>query len=67
MISAFVKSPDIDVVTQLSLKQAILKILDEHPVRDEVENRVRIFVILHLWNLDTKLSIMFSILESVEI
>ncbi len=25
------------------------------------------FVILHLWNLDTKLSIIFSILESVEI
>jgi hypothetical protein len=25
------------------------------------------FVILHLWNLDTKLSIMFLILESVKI
>jgi hypothetical protein len=41
VLSAFANSDKVDVVTQLSIKQATLKILNEHPVQDRFENMTK--------------------------
>ena len=41
VLSQFVTNPNIDVVTKLSIKEATLKILNEHPIGDEIEKKVR--------------------------
>lgn len=37
VLSAFAKSDKVDIVTRLSIKQATIKILNEHPVNDKIE------------------------------
>jgi len=41
VLAAFATNDKIDVVTQLSIKQATLKILNEHPVNDSLENMTK--------------------------
>lgn len=41
VLAQFTKNPNIDVATQLSIKEATLKVLNEHPVNDDIEKRVR--------------------------
>jgi hypothetical protein len=41
VLSQFAINPNVDVVTQLSIKEATLKILNEHPIGDHIEKKVR--------------------------
>tara|TARA_B100001778_G_scaffold312867_1_gene296895 strand:+ start:65 stop:256 length:192 start_codon:yes stop_codon:yes gene_type:complete len=38
VLCAFANNDKVDVATQLSIKQATLKVLNEHPVQDGIEN-----------------------------
>ena len=44
VLSQFATNQNIDPVTQLSIKQATLSVLDDHPIGDEVENKVRALI-----------------------
>jgi hypothetical protein len=44
VLSQFATNPDIDVVTRLSIKHATLKVLDEHPMEDAIETKVRLLM-----------------------
>lgn len=41
ILSQFATNPNIDVSTRLSIKQSLLIVLNDHPVNDEVEKKVR--------------------------
>lgn len=41
VLSQLATNPKVDVVTQLSIKEATLKILNEHPIGDPIEEKVR--------------------------
>jgi len=41
VLASFSTNENIDIVTRLSIKEATLKILNEHPVKDNIENKVR--------------------------
>lgn len=38
VLAAFANSDKVDVITKLSIKQATMKVLMEHPVNDKLEN-----------------------------
>jgi hypothetical protein len=44
VLSQFATNPNIDLVTRLSIKQATLKVLDEHPMDDAIENKARLLM-----------------------
>ena len=44
VLSQFATNPIIDPATKLSIKEATLKILNEHPIGDAVEKRVRLIM-----------------------
>lgn len=41
VLAQFATNPHIDVVTKMSIKEATLKVLNEHPIKDDVEKQVR--------------------------
>ena len=41
VLSALATSDEVDVVTKLSIKQATLKVLGEHPVDDKLERMTK--------------------------
>lgn len=41
VLAQFAVNTEIDIVTRLSIKEATLKILDEHPLNDDLEQLVR--------------------------
>jgi hypothetical protein len=41
VLTALATNDKIDVATQLSIKQATMKVLTEHPVNDRIENIVK--------------------------
>ena len=41
ILAALSTSKYIDVATQLSIKQSTIKVLNEHPVKDNLESRTR--------------------------
>lgn len=42
VLTALATNDKVDVATQLSIKQATMKILDEHPVNDNLEHLVKL-------------------------
>jgi hypothetical protein len=38
----FATNPNIDIATKLAIREATLKVLNEHPVNDKIENHVKI-------------------------
>lgn len=41
VLAQFAVNTKIDVVTRLSIKEATLKVLDEHPIGDIIEQKVK--------------------------
>lgn len=41
ILSQFATNPNIDISTRMSIKQSLLIVLNDHPVDDEVEKKVR--------------------------
>lgn len=41
VLTQFAVNPNIDPVTKLSIKEATLKVLNEHPIGDDLEKIVR--------------------------
>ena len=41
VLSQFATNPNIDLVTKLSIKEAVMAVLDEHPVGDTIEKKVK--------------------------
>ena len=41
VLGAFATSDKIDIATKLSIKQATMKVLNEHPIKDRFENITR--------------------------
>jgi hypothetical protein len=44
VLSQFAVNTKIDIVTRLSIKEATLKVLNEHPIQDDLEKKVRIII-----------------------
>jgi len=42
VLAQFATNPNVEIHTQLSIKQATMNVLNQHPVNDRVENIVRI-------------------------
>ena len=42
VLSQFAINPNVNVATQLSIKEATLKVLNEHPLDDDFEKRIRL-------------------------
>ena len=41
VLTQFATNPNIDLVTKLSIKEAVMAVLDEHPVGDTIEEKVK--------------------------
>lgn len=41
VLSQFATNPNIDLVTKLSIKEAVMVVLNEHPVGDTIEEKVK--------------------------
>ena len=44
ILAQFARNPNVDVATQMSIKESLLKVLNDHPVNDPVEQKVRILI-----------------------
>jgi hypothetical protein len=44
ILAQFARNPHVDAVTQMSIKESLLKVLNDHPVNDPVEQKVRILI-----------------------
>ena len=41
VLSQFATNPNVDSVTQLSIKEAVMNVLNKHPVGDTIEEKVK--------------------------
>jgi hypothetical protein len=44
VLSQFATNPNIDLVTKLSIKEAVMAVLNEHPIGDIIEEKVKYLI-----------------------
>ena len=44
VLSQFARNPNVDVKTQMAIKESTLRVLNDHPVNDPVEQQVRALI-----------------------
>ena len=44
ILAQFARNPNVDVKTQMAIKESLLRVLDDHPVNDSIEQQVRVLI-----------------------
>jgi hypothetical protein len=44
ILAQFARNPNVDVATQMAIKESLLRVLNDHPVNDPVEQQVKLLI-----------------------
>jgi hypothetical protein len=44
ILAQFARNLNVDVATQMAIKESLLKVLNDHPVNDPVEQKIKLLI-----------------------